>query len=467
VIPYENLWTIRTALELITVATTAWMVSLGLGTFSPSLLILFVGLALTRRVIVIDRQRNVFRVARIFSLGPGPAVALSAINPVAVRKPTRVGVFQTTGNIRRQVGTKVVEILELELGPGAPKLTPATESMSFELAGVISEAVGKAPTIEMQRAMGNRAPRSVVRAALSTAAALGLAGVIVNAASDERAGLALFLLAAPMWVVVATRWFNALAVLLPRAPAVRIAALPVAAIAAIASVTAAFATHAGAERARADSLATGLRARVESQSRRDAIPAQRDTAPSMASDAPPALAGAVSQDVARQALEGAGFDVRAAPYPGNARWKLFARGRAVSLTVELYEAEQSATSVRRILQGHWLRLDKREDATREAILRALSTSATLDRASIEQVLRAHGAPRLMSQGDDSYTHRAWRGGELIAVTAVPFETHEREQRLCVADATQVLCAVAYQPRGPNDPRWLPWALHAALGRATP
>ena len=111
-------------------------------------------------------------------------------------------------------------------------------------------------------------------------------------------------------------------------------------------------------------------------------------------------------------------------------------------------------------------MDKRQDATREALVQALSTASNLDRASVEPILRAHGATRVIAGGDDPYTVRAWRGSELIAVTAVPFETDDREHRRCVADGAQALCAVAFYRGEARDPRWPLWALHAALGRTS-
>ena len=73
----------------------------------------------------------------------------------------------------------------------------------------------------------------------------------------------------------------------------------------------------------------------------------------MAATSLPALSGPVDQALAQRSLSEAGFEVRAAPYPGAAQWKLSASGRAVSLTVELYDTQQSALSVRKVLSSHW------------------------------------------------------------------------------------------------------------------
>jgi hypothetical protein len=282
VIPYENFWVLRSTIELLVVLLTAWMVALGLASFAPSLVVLMFVLIATRRVIVIDRQRGVLKIARVFSFGPGPEVALSAIHPTTAYRSAQVNVYQTSGNIRRVIGTKIVQILELDLGPGAPKLQPSTESMTFEVAGLIATAVGKPLTADMQRAVRHQKPRAIVRAALSTIAAVALAGAVFVMAASERAETAAFVLGAPLWVLVAMRWSHALSLALPTTKAARPGAIAAAALAAIVSVAAAFGAHASEASARAEAIASAQRDRVAQQARQDAIPAQRETAPPMA-----------------------------------------------------------------------------------------------------------------------------------------------------------------------------------------
>ncbi|MBL8683074.1 MAG: hypothetical protein JNK05_28160 [Myxococcales bacterium] len=453
VIPYENFWTLRSAAELALAGVVASFVLDRAAFLATSLAPFLLALVLTRRVIVIDRTKGTLQFSRVFAGGPGPTIPLANATPFA-REGVRKARMRSRGRI---VGERLARYTEVVLGQGAPTLEPAMKSYALELADVLGVALGRRATDAVNRQLLRYRVRAFIRAALTTGAAVGLSFAAVEATIREDAPAFAYVLGAGSWLLAGLRWRHVVSAVSAPVLAEKIA-VALGVVASVASVAGAVSTHVryASERRAAELLQQ--RSLAEDQRRLDAIPAQRETPPAIPS--PASLGAAIDAARAERSLTSAGFTVTASRHPFAADWTLSARGRVVTLDVDAYSTAEHPLRTRRILPGYWLQLDAR-DPHRAALLQSLSASPTLDRQSIEAILRSNRNTRVMPGGDDPFTVRAWRGDELIAVTAIPFEQRSPSLRRCLSSATQVLCVSSF--RADVDPAWLPWALATITG----
>jgi hypothetical protein len=430
-------------------------------------MILLPGLALTRKMLVLDPRTGQARGASgVRWRTSGPDIPFGALRPWVHRAVEKTRWRRAGGAVHTDTAIRST----LHLTPTGPAFAQSTSlfhgydrfaAVTLNLVGAPVDPAVFAAAVSSERV------RLWARALVTSLLTLALAVLVFVLISERGATGAI----APVLLFVALsadRWWSVFTfpvITAPRMPLgrARVASLVahgVAALAVCASVPVALAVraaHAEAVRARYDQL----NANRESASRQDLSdrPATGVTSPVVAT-LPAQARGPVDLAAVRARLVAVGFRVNTPSYPRTGlSWRLEARsGGAVTVDISLRPASAPTITGQRVGPA-WVAVQHRDPIARASVMRFIEGRRDTSDATLADALRSVGVARVTGRGG-----RAWGWIDRAEFTATAIALEEQSAytaQACTMATEGLLCAEINRTIYRGDPNWARYALAVA------
>jgi hypothetical protein len=433
-------------------------------------LILLPGLALTRKMLVLDPRTRRARGASVVRwLTNGPEVPFDALRPWVHRTKEVTRWRRQSGSVNTETAVRSM----LHLTPTDRTAFAQTTSLFHgydRFAAVTLNLVG-APVdpAALSAALAGERIRLWSRAVVTSLITVALTGLLYLLIKGR--GEPWYIAPALFFVALsADRWWAVFTLPLLAAPRVplgraRVASLlahGVATVVVIASVPAALAARAAHDeesRERYSQLAATHEAAAQQELTNR--PATGSVAPVVAT-LPARASGAVDEASVRERLTAVGFRVRSPNHPRSSfTWSLEASpGASVTVDVSLRPASDANTTGQ-MVGTTWVAVRYSDPAERASVLRFIEGRQDTSDATLASALRSVGVARVTGRAGKAW---GWIGRAEFTADAVTLDEQSTiTSRACTIATEGLLCAEVNRTIYRGDPNWTRYALAVAAG----